>query len=152
MHRSIAKVSRKLKIKRYPYLEVRCVQRQVGGRHQRCIHAFFKAHLPWRLYLVYDHTNTTIFSDCLVWILSTLTLLLVGFLEYVNWWGGGRFGPPVRSQELTGRFRWNKRHLIPLIVNFQNHYKKSRKVENWGSWKQKISENFAIFTPLLKLL
>ena len=68
---------------------------------------------------------------------TILTLLLVGFLEYVNWWGG-RFGPPFRSRELTGRFRWDKRHSIALIVNFQNHYKKSKKVENWRSWKQKF--------------
>ena len=69
-----------------------------------------------------------------------LTLLLVGFLEYVNWWGG-RFGLPVRSRELTGRFQWDKRQSIPLIVNIRNHYKKSKKVENGGPG----SKNFRKF-------
>ena len=71
------------------------------------------------------------------------------------WWafwstltgGGGAILPPVRSRELTSRFRWDKGHSIPLIVNFQNHYKKVEKVENWGSWKQiflKISRSYLI--------
>ena len=29
-----------------------------------------------------------------------LTLLLVGHFPNVNWWGGGRFGPPMTSQLL----------------------------------------------------
>ena len=60
------------------------------------------------------------------YLCTTLTLLLVGFLEYVNWWRGGAIRPPVRSRELTGRFQWDKRHSIPLIANFPNHYKKSK--------------------------
>ena len=36
--------------------------------------------------------------------------------------GGGAIVPPVRSRELTGRFRWDKRHSISLTVNFQTHY------------------------------
>ena len=81
--------------------------------------------------------------------MAILTLLLVGFLEYVNW-GGGRFGP-LRSRELTCQFPWDKRHSIFLIMNFQNHYEKSKSLK-LGVLEAKISENFTIIAPLLKLL
>ena len=80
-----------------------------------------------------------------------ITLLQVGFLEYVNGWGGGAIRPPVRSRELTGRFRRDEPHSIPLIVNFQNHYKKM-KSRKFGVLEAQLSENFAIFAQLLKLL
>ena len=78
---------------------------------------------------------------------ANLTLLLVGFLENVNWWGGGRFGPPVRSRELTGRFQWDKRHSVPLIVNFQNHHKKS-KIRGPGSTN---FQKFRDFHPITQI-
>ena len=78
---------------------------------------------------IYHLRNYDTFAFIAYILLNILTLLLVGFLEYVNWWGGA-IRPPVRSRELTGRFRWDKRHSIRLIVNFQNHHKKSKKVEN----------------------
>ena len=43
--------------------------------------------------------SKTLISDlsigCVLWPkLVVLTLILVGFLEYVNWWGGGPIRPP----------------------------------------------------------
>ena len=44
------------------------------------------------LTLGHRYQNSEIYK--LYLISPSLTLLLVGFLEDVNWWGGGRFGPP----------------------------------------------------------
>ena len=77
--------------------------------------------------------------------LTGLTLLLVGFLENVNWWGGGRFGP--RQILRTNRpISMDKRHSIPLIVNFRITIK-SRKLGVLETKVPKISQ----FSPITKI-
>ena len=83
-----------------------------------------------------------------VQLLPDLTLLLVGILEYVNWWCGVN-SSPLRCRELAGRFRLDKRHSVPLIVNFQNHYKKSKK-SNIGDPVSKNFQKFRDFNLITK--
>ena len=70
-----------------------------------------------------------------------LTILLVGLLDYVTWWGGGDSAPLV-YRKLWSRFWLGKRHWTPLIEISRSRYKwKSSKIWLWGA---KDSDFFAI--------
>ena len=51
-----------------------------------------KLRLNFRLLLLFTEDMILMHHICLI-------LLLVGFLEDVNWWGGGPIRPPLRSRE-----------------------------------------------------
>ena len=76
--------------------------------------------------------------------------LLVGYLDYVNWWGGA-IRPPEYVEHKTDDF--NETNTIWFLSLWTLKLTiKSRKCRKWGpgSKKKKKSENFAIFTSILK--